>query len=161
MLKANMFDLINEFFSSSKEVNNLEEGARLFGGSTQINDYIYSNIKDSNNIDIRKDNNIIRLFVPSTLNYSNPINNREYVKRYSKIIMNKYNIDDITLINAKGSYKEDDNSIIYEDVTLIEVALKDITKNDINFFLSLANRVKKEMTQYCISVSINNSLALV
>lgn len=155
------FKLISEFFSNSIKVKNIVEGALLYGGATSFYNNSYSNIKVNDELDIRGDKNIIRLFIPSTIEYSTQINNIEYVRRYFMEIRNKYLLEDINLISARGSFKENEENIIYEDVTLIEVEFKEITKGDIDFFLNLANRVKNEMTQYCVSVSINDSLALV
>ena len=150
------------FLSDRKKVASLEEGAITYGGATQFNDGIYSNIEGNEYIKINKDKNSISLFIPSTVNVSRHINNKYYVKYCYNKIKSLYNDKNIKYYDTKGSwYSEDLNQIIIEDVTIITLETDKLTEKDIEIFIQLANWIKKEMSQEGVSIAINTALAIV
>ena len=156
------FDNVDYFMSDRVTVSSLEYGAKTYGGATKIFNNIYSNVSKSNYITIKEgfSLNELGLYIPSTLNGNIPINNSAYVDKYYNIIKNSYN--DILTIPTQGSwYSEDKHMTITEDVSIIMVYLQKISTNDIQSFINLALRVKEDMTQESVSVSVNNSLILV
>lgn len=156
-----MFSQISFFLGGSKKVASLEEGAIENGGATHFGSSIISNIETDNFIKISNSKNILRLFVPSTLNVNSTINNIEYVKKYYSWISRRYN-NTITVTNTKGSwYSDNTKSVVIEDVTILELHLKEVKKCDINFFLDLGLTIKEEMLQDSVSVMINDALCLV
>ena len=150
------------FLSDKKRVNSLEEGARLYGGATQFNDGIYSNIEGNEFITINENKNNISLFVPSTVNVNQKVNNSYYVNYCYNKIKSLYSNNNIKYYDAKGSwYSEDSQKVVIEDITIIALELNTITEVDIYNFIQLANWIKKEMRQEGVSIAINTALAIV
>lgn len=150
------------FLSNNKKVASLEEGARLYGGATQFEDGIYSNIADSEYIKINENENNISLFVPSTININKYINNKYYVNYCYNKIKSLYSNNNVKYYDTKGSwFSEDLQKVIIEDITIITLELNIITEADIYNFIQLANWIKKEMRQEGVSIAINTALAIV
>ncbi len=150
------------FLSDRKKVASLEEGARLYGGATQFEDGIYSNYQKSEFIGIYEKNNNISLFVPSTVNINQHVNNRYFINYCYNKLKSLYNNNNIKYYDTKGSWwSNDKNDIVKEDITIITVDAETITENDIYNFIQLANWIKKEMSQEGVSLTINNALAIV
>jgi len=151
------------FLSGKKQVSNLQEGAVRHGGATQDNTgKVYSNVAKDNFIRIHKNKNKLSLFVPSTINISEQTDNINITKYCTRQLKRQYNSNDIIYYNTQGSWYSDDlQKIIIEDITIITVTLQTITETDINYFITLANYIKKEMSQEGVSININNSLAIV
>ena len=150
------------FLSNNKKVASLEEGARFYGGATQFDDGIYSNIEGSEFIAINEDKNSVSLFVPSTVNVNRQVNNSNYVNYCYNKIKSLYSNNDIKYYDTKGSWFSDDlQKIVIEDITIITLELSTITEADIYNFIQLANWIKKEMQQEGVSIAINAALAIV
>ena len=163
MLKINSKKFNFQFFlSNNKKVASLEEGARLYGGATQFDNGIFSNIESSEFIKINEDKNSISLFVPSTVNVNQQVNNSYYVNYCYNKLQLLYNNNNITYYDTTGSWwSNDKNDIVKEDITIITVDMETITENDIYNFIQLANWIKKEMSQEGVSIAINSALAIV
>ena len=150
------------FLSDRKKVASLEEGASLYGGSTQFDNGIYSNIAGGEYIKINENKNNISLFVPSTVNVSKYVNNSYYVNYCYNKIKSLYNNNDIKYYDTEGSwYSEDLKKVVIENITIITVELNTIAEADIYNFIQLANWIKKEMSQEGVSIAINAALAIV
>lgn len=161
MFNSKVFNQISFFLGNRIKVNSLETGAIKNGGATKLNDGIYSNIESDNFIRVNKNSNTLSVFIPSTLSADQNINNSKYIEKYYNIIEKAYN-DTITVLKTKGSwYSEDMDKVIIEDITVLTVNIKEVTQNDVNFFLNLGLQVKNEMSQEAVSITINNSLCLV
>lgn len=152
-----------QFFLSDREkVNSLEEGAKTFGGATQFNNGIYSNIAGNEYITLNETNNIISLFVPSTINVNKKANNAEQVNYCIRQLKRYYNNANITFYDTKGSWWSDDlQQVVIEDITIISLNIATITEHDINIFVSLAEYIKQSMKQEGVSIAINTALAIV
>lgn len=162
LLNSKLFNQISFFLSNKTLVSSLEEGAKKYGGATQIENKIYSNIEGDNNIKINKDQNTISLFIPSTMDADDSIDNMEFVTKYFNYIQNHFNNADIVLHNTHGAWYSDDmQKTIIEDITIIEVVTNKLTQSDINYMLNLGLSVKEDMKQEAVSVTVNNSLCLV
>jgi hypothetical protein len=151
------------FLSGKKQVSSLKYGAIKYGGATQDNKgKVYSNIEGDSFIRIHKDNNRLSLFVPSTTDTNKQTDNADMIKHCTRQLKRQYNNDSIIYYSTKGSWYSDDlRQVIIEDITIITVTLQTITETDINYFITLANHIKKEMNQEGVSITINNSLAIV
>ena len=161
-ISCELFNQISFFLGGSKKVTSLEEGAKNFGGATKFSNGIISNVKTDNFININSSSNVLRVFIPSTLDVNNSIDNIEYVKKYYNYISNKYNNNTITTTHSEGSWFSDTtNSVVVENITILELHLKEVTQSDINFFLDLGLMVKEEMAQDAVSVMVNSALCLV
>jgi len=150
------------FLSNNKKVASLEEGARLYGGATQFEDGIYSNIAGSEYIKINENKNNISLFVPSTININKYINNSYYVNYCYNKIKSLYSNNNIKYYDTKGSwFSEDLQKVVIEDITIITLELNTITEVDIINFINLAAWIKQEMQQEGVSIAINTALAII
>lgn len=148
------------FLSNRIKVKSLQAGAKKHGGATQFEDAIYSNIAGNNNIKINNNNNTISIFIPSTIDISQKMDNGEFVQ-YSENYLMRFFGNTYTY-NSQGSWYSDElKQVIIEDITIIQVALNKVTEQDINIFVSLAKHIKQEMSQEGVSIAINNSLAIV
>ena len=152
----------NYFLSDKVKVNDLEVSARKFGGATKIveKDYTYSNIAKDNYITLTNDNRI-SVFIPSTINIDNKIDNSKTVLSVGNKIFQKYKkISEV--YNAVGSWFSDTlNKVVIEEITLLTIRLDKVTSKDIEFFQKLANYIKIELMQENVSISINDSLAII
>jgi hypothetical protein len=150
--------------NNRKKVASLEEGARLYGGATKFDDGVYSNFSDDNSDFIKVDNNKnnISIFIPSTLNVNEHIDNSYYVNYSYNYIKKIYNNVSVKYYNTVGSwYSEDLKKVVIENITIITLELNTITETDIINFVNLAAWIKQEMQQESVSIAINSALAIV
>ena len=162
-INSKLFKEISFFMGGSKVVNSLEAGAIENGGATLMgNGQVISNIEKDNFISINKNNNVLRLFIPSTLDVNNSVDNIEFVEKYYNLIESMYPGKTITITNTKGSwYSDTTNSVVIEDITILELNIKDVRESDIRIFLNLGLQVKEDMKQDAVSVMFNDALCLV
>ena len=163
MLKINSNQFNFSFFlSNRKKVESLEAGAIDHGGATynKSTKELYSNIPGNDFIELNG-NNKISLFVPDTINIDQKVNPLKYAQYINNKILDKYN--DINEIEyGLGSWYSDDlQKVVYDNLTIVSVNLATVTKKDIQFFIKLANWIKKEMSQEAVTITINDSLCLV
>ena len=153
----------NFFLSNRKKVDSLQAGAIENGGATKFDDAIYSNIEGNNFIELKENNNQISIFIPSTMDINNKINNEYYIKKSINYLEKYYNItNNLKYYKTSGSWFSDSlNKVIIEDITIITLQLIELNEMDINIFIALANMIKNEMNQEAVSISINESLAIV
>ena len=151
------------FMSDRKKVNSLEAGAIENGGATKFDDAIYSNIEGNNFIELKENNNQISIFIPSTMDINNKIDNKYYIKKSINYLEKYYNItNNLKYYKTIGSWFSDSlNKVIIEDITIITLQLIELNENDINIFITLANMIKSEMNQEAVSIAINESLAII
>jgi len=162
IINSNKFNF-SFFLSDRKKVDNLEAGAIENGGATKFDDAIYSNIEGNNFIELKENNNQISIFIPSTMDINNKIDNQYYVKKSINYLERYYNItNNLKYYKTIGSWFSDSlNKVIIEDITIITLQLIELNENDINIFITLANMIKKEMNQEGVSIAINESLAII
>ena len=160
LLNSKRFKQISFFLANRKEVNSLEEGARLYGGATLLEGKIYSNYEDGSFIKLLEGENSISIVIPSTLDADIEIDNSEYVTKYLSILNKEY--EKITVSNSMGSWYSDDlNKVIIEKNTIITINSENLTVEDINSMLNLAILIREDMKQEAVSVLVNDSLCIV
>lgn len=158
----NKLNLNNIFFLSDRvEVNSLEEGAKKFGGSTKFeNGVCVSGIQKDNELIVNsKVDTITSLFIPSTLNVNKQINNSTYVNRY-KEIMSKIFKGEIVITEAQGSWVDNNGEVVIEKQTILSV-YEPLGVTKYNKLIRLAKRVKREMLQEGVTVTVDNSFLIV
>ena len=162
-INSKIFKEISFFMGGSKVVDSLTTGAIEKGGATFMsNGQVISNIEKDNFISINKNNNVLRLFIPSTLNVDNAVDNIEFVEKYYNLIESIYQDKTITITNTKGSwYSDTTKSVVLENITILELNIKKVKESDIRIFLSLGLQVKEDMKQDAVSVMCNDALCLV
>lgn len=164
MFKINSNKFKFQFFlSANKKVDNLEAGATKFGGATKFDNGIYSNIEGSNLIELKKSDNEISIFIPSTTDTDTKSDNQIYINKSINYLKRFYNIaDNLKYYKTVGSWFSDDlNKVIVEDITIITLKLNTLTESDIKIFTELANIIKKDMNQEGVSIAINTALAII
>lgn len=163
LINNNKFNQITFFLSGSVEVKDLRSGAIAHGGATEFNGIPYSNVEGSSYFTVNEaEENVIRILVPTTVNVDQQINNKSFVDKYLSMVRNNYNFKNIKTYNTVGSwYSEELQKVVYDYSTVIEISMKKIDENIINYFLNMGLKIKSDMTQEAVSVFINKSLAIV
>ena len=163
LINNNKFNQITFFLSGNVEVKDLRTGAIMHGGATEFDGIPYSNIEGSSYFTVNEaEENVIRILVPTTINIDQQINNKSFVDKYLSMVKNSYNFKDIKTYNTVGSwYSEELQKVVYDYSTVIEISMKKIDENIINYFLDMGLKIKSDMTQEAVSVFINKSLAIV
>ena len=160
LLNSKKFKQISFFLANRREVNSLEEGAKLYGGATLLNGRFYSNYEDGSYIKLLEGKNSISIVIPSTLDADIEIDNSEYVVKYLSILNKEYK--KITVNNSVGSWYSDDlNKVIIEKNTIITINSENLSTEDINSMLNLAILIREDMKQEAVSVLVNDSLCIV
>jgi len=157
------------FLSNKVKVNNLEQAAKEHGGATHNldTDEKYSNVEGNEFIKVYQNEmnvNTISLFIPDTVNVNGQASKEQIKKVFSYVvqkIFKKYQTEP-RFENALGTWYSDElQTVVYDNIILVNTFLEDVTEADINFFVSLAKYIKKEMRQEAVSLNINSALALI
>ena len=161
-INSNKFNF-DFFLSGHKKVNNLKSGAKAYGGATKFDNGIYSNTEGNEYIEIKESDNEISIFIPSTINVSNKIDNKYYINKSINYLKRFYNItNNLKYYKTMGSwYSEDNKDVVIENITIVKLKLNKLTEIDIQIFIELANWIKEEMKQEGVSIAINTALAIV
>jgi hypothetical protein len=150
------------FLSDRKKVSSLESGAIAYGGSTKFQSGIYSNIPGTENIKVNNRKNSISIFIPSTINVNQPVNNKQYIAYASRYLNRFYPTANSVHYNTQGSwYSEDNNQVVIENITIMTIELETVSETDISIFIELAKYIKQAMNQEGVSIAINTALAIV
>jgi len=149
--------------SDRKKVDSLQTGAIENGGATKFDDAIYSNIEGNNFIELKEKNNQISIFIPSTMDINNKIDNQYYIKKSINYLEKYYSIsNNLKYYKTTGSWFSDSlNKVIIEEITIVTLNLIELNEMDINIFITLASMIKSEMNQEAVSIAINESLAII
>jgi len=107
-------------------------------------------------------NGNLAIFVPSTVNVDENIDNAQFVNRFAKIFSQEFG--GATITQAQGCWYSDSlNKLVKEDVTIVE-AFGD-NKDIESFFhwnlIPMAEQLRNEMTQDCVAVRLNGNLYLI
>jgi hypothetical protein len=166
-----MLNLINSkefnfqfFLSGSTQVESLEQGAKCFGGATlQKDGTIVSNVEGNDFIAVNDSKNVISLFVPSTANVNEKTDNTHVLNLLIDFLQPTFKNESISYFNTKGSWFSSElNTTVVENITIIQVEFtSEVTSGIIALFVRLAGYVKKELSQEGVSISINDSLAII
>jgi hypothetical protein len=154
------------FLSNKKEITDLEQAAKTYGGATNnlYTDEMYSNIPGNEYIEINKLRNTISLFIPDTYDTNKKADQKligKVISYCANKIKNKYGYIPFVEKAIGSWYSENLKQVVYDNIILLVIHLDKITVTDINFFIQLANYIKKEMQQEGVSIGINDSLAII
>lgn len=160
MLNSKMYNF-QMYLNGSREVSSLHDGAKTYGGATCFEDKIISNYYEDDFINILNENTV-DIFVPSTMNVNNIIDNSLFVKQVITMIKSKYNLNTMKFYKTKGSwYDNDADEVITEDIVIVSIKLNTLKDSDIKYFISIAEWIKEAMKQQAVSVNFNNALAII
>jgi len=161
VIDSNMFGF-DFFLSDYVKVDNLETGAKMYGGATRFDSATYSNIEGNNLIEIKDFENELSIFIPSTTDVDVKIDNKFYVEESLEFLEKYYNIRQLRFYRTEGSwYSEDKKEVIIENITIITVTKDDVSPVDIYIFKLLADWIKKEMRQEGVTITVNSAMAIV
>ena len=158
----NKLNLNNIFFLSDRVVvDNLEDGASKHGGATLFeNGVCISGVqKDSELIVNNKVNTIVSLFIPSTLNVDTKIDNSIYVTKYKEIFEKIFKTK-VAITKAQGSWIDEKGNVVIEEQTLLSV-YEPLGVTKYNKLVRLARKVKKEMQQEGVTITLDNAFLIV
>ena len=164
MLKVNSKNFNFQFFlSDSIKVKSLKSGALQHGGATKAQNKIYSNIHKSDYIIINDNNNKLSIFIPDTVNINQKTDNSQFINYAIKYIQQNFNnVNNLQFEKTKGSwYSEDLQKVVYDNITIISFESDSITPIDINIMTILAKYIKQHMIQNGVTITINNSMAII
>ena len=160
-INSNMFGF-DFFLSDYVKVDNLETGAKMYGGATRFDSAVYSNIEGNDLIEVKDFENELSIFIPSTTNVDVEVDNKFYVEESLEFLEKYYNIHNLRFYRTEGSwYSEDKKEVIIENITIITVTKDDVSPVDIYIFKLLADWIKKEMRQEGVTITVNSAMAIV
>ena len=157
-------NLVNDIFkgsfilSSRRIVESLEAGAIAYGGATQVNNFIFSNIDNGLPIEMRE-LNTYGIIVPTTINVNETIDNTEYLQYVER----KLNIiEDIETYASSGSwYSEDLKEVIIENNNIVTFITDMDPSVVLQYMRLVALNLKDMMAQEGISILVNDGLVIV
>ena len=165
MKKLNVQKIFGGFsLSERKFVESLEEGARLYGGATKIDNEIFSNYNEATEFDIFDENdtifttNLVGLIVPGTVDVDSQIDNTEFVEY---VINRLENVGKTDILNydVEGSWVMENGDVVIESNNMILFDSK-CDEFDMNLLKELAEFVKTSMNQEAVSILINDGLII-
>lgn len=154
------------FLSSKTNVSDLESAAIEYGGATKnlITNEVWSNVAGGDYIYIKPKNNIFSVFVPDTINVNENASElqRNVLKHVRSKIKNKYGTNIIRMEDALGSwYSTDKQEVVYDNIIIVTIKINKANREDIEFFIKLADYIKQKMKQEGVSIMINDALGIV
>jgi len=161
VIDSNMFGF-DFFLSDYVKVDNLETGAKMYGGATRFDSAVYSNIEGNDLIEVKDFENELSIFIPSTTNVDVEVDNKFYVEESLEFLEKYYNIHNLRFYRTEGSwYSEDKKEVIIENITIITLTTDNLKAIDIYIFKLLAEWIKQEMRQEGVTLAINSAMAIV
>ena len=151
------FDMESVFcLNSKKVVENLEVGAKMYGGATKYNNICYSNYNENTNFDVKEQNNTVGIRVPSTINVNEVIDNTKFVNRTVETL--EYFGFICQNLETEGSWMANNGEIVIEKGNLVTFKVNEITKFVMDLLKALASELKTDMKQEGISIIVENGL---
>lgn len=102
----------------------------------------------------------IKLYIPSTINIDQTIDNQSIIDNTLKLFSGFFG--GATSYDAKGAWLSSVKGLVVERIVIIEsYATKDQIDTNLEAVLSYALKIKKELNQEAISLEYDNELYLV
>lgn len=101
---------------------------------------------------------VVKIYVPSTIGKKH-IDNQKYVEIISKRLSDHFG--GATSIEGVGSWIDDNGILVQEKVNIVYAYTDKLNNSKIEKVLELCHWLKNGMSQYCISLEINNKLYFV
>jgi hypothetical protein len=99
---------------------------------------------------------VVKIYVPSTYNVDQPIDNTPYVNKSLEEFSKMFG--GATAIDGTGSWLSDDDQLITENVTIVYSFAEDLDKKKINRVVAYAKSLKEEMKQSSVSLEVNGKM---
>lgn len=156
-MKLNVTKIFEGCFNLSEKriVNSLEEGARLYGGATKIGETIYSNYNESNEFEVKENDNTVGVIVPGTLDVDTKIDNFKFVNQVLEMLGNRL----VQNVEIQGAWTMENGDVVIEDNNLITFTTNNLIE-DLELLKDVAAYLKEAMNQEAVSIIVNDSLAI-
>ncbi|MEW5552153.1 DUF3574 domain-containing protein [Peribacillus frigoritolerans] len=99
---------------------------------------------------------IVKIYVPSTYNVDQPIDNTPYVNKSLEEFSKMFG--GATAIDGTGSWLSNDNQLVKEKVTIVYSYAEDLDKKKINQVVAYTKSLKEEMKQSSVSLEVNGKM---
>lgn len=99
---------------------------------------------------------VVKIYVPSTYNVDQPIDNTPYVHKSLKKFSEMFG--GATAIDGTGAWLSDDNQLVKEKVTIVYSFAEDLDKKKLNQVVAYAKSLKEEMKQSSVSLEVNGKM---
>ena len=148
----------NTFYLANRiQVESLEDGAVQYGGATLINGKIYSNINESEELNLNM-KNTVGILVPSTMDININIDNKKYVEEVEAVLKDFGKT--ISKFDSKGSWYSDTEGVVVEENTIVTFESNG-NPFDLQLLKYLAEKLKSDMKQEAITIILNDGIAIV
>ena len=152
MFGENVFYLANRV-----EVESLEAGAIKYGGATALNGKIYSNVEESEELNLNM-KNTVGILVPSTIDVNTTVDNKKYVEDVENTIKDFGKA--ISKFDSRGSWYSDTEGVVVEENTIVTFESNG-NPFDLQLLKYLAEKLKTDMKQEAITIILNDGIAIV
>jgi hypothetical protein len=98
----------------------------------------------------------VKIYVPSTYDMDEPIDNTPYVNETLKKISEMFG--GATAIDGTGSWLSDDNQLVKEKVTIVYSFAENLNKKNLKEVVDYARYLKEEMKQSSVSIEVNGKM---
>ena len=159
-MKYNVKKLFGEnvfYLANRVEVESLEAGAIKYGGATALNGKIYSNIEESEELNLNM-KNTVGILVPTTIEVNTTIDNKKYVEDVENTIKDFGKA--ISKFDSRGSWYSDTEGVVVEENTIVTFESNG-NPFDLQLLKYLAEKLKSDMKQEAITIILNDGIAIV
>ena len=159
-MKYNVKKLFGEnvfYLANRVEVKSLEVGAIQYGGATLINGKIYSNVEESEELNLNM-KNTVGILVPTTIEVNTKIDNKKYVEEVENTIKDFGKA--ISKFDSRGSWYSDTEGVVVEKNTIVTFESNG-NPFDLQLLKYLAEKLKSDMKQEAITIILNDGIAIV
>ena len=148
----------NYYYLTNNKTINKED---IDVGATWYNGKWITNHTEATEINVQKRNKI-SIYVPSTIDVNKVNGNFENLTKDTiKKLQENFN-KNVQRYNTQGAWKSEDGNIVYEDINILTIEeTEENFENTLNYFISLANQFKKDLSQEGISIGINEGLLII
>ncbi len=99
---------------------------------------------------------VVKIYVPSTYNVDQPIDNTPYVNQSLEKFSEMFG--GATAIDGTGAWLSDQDQLVKEKVTIVYSFAEDLDKKKINQVVEYAKSLKEEMKQSSVSIEVNGKM---
>ena len=148
----------NTFYLANRiQVESLEDGAIKYGGATALNGKIYSNVEESEELNLNA-KNTVGILVPTTIEVNTIIDNKKYVEDVENTIKDFGKT--ISKFDSKGSWYSDVEGVVVEENTIVTFESNG-NPFDLQLLKYLAEKLKSDMKQEAITIILNDGIAII
>lgn len=150
-LRTNYFYLMN-----SKQIKEEE----ITSGATKFDGQWITNFQESDTIEV-KDNNELSIYVPSTIDVDKINEQFELLTIDTANMLQKEFNTNVKRIDTKGAWKSE-QGLMFENINILSInASYEKFESTLEYFINLAEKFKKDLSQEGISIGINNGLMII